>query len=342
MNKINSMEKKIINSKFNVTKNFLYYMIAPLVIIIVGIILISTVGFNLGADFTGSSSFKIYVNNEATFEHAEVYDLEDIEDYNTVYGKVKGILDDNGLKIVSVRTSTINLMSDYNVPDGQAIEVVFQNSSTYESKINAENEEIRKALLVEFDYSSVENAITSVDYSPMSQNTFNWAIGILAAVVFGAIVAIIYMMFRFDKSAWIVVFMQVALDILLFIALLSIFRLTVNLTVGIAILATFTLTILNSFVYYSKMKGNIKSGKYANKNNKEMANELTKETLLKRIFVYALLFIMVFVLAIVAVEGVREVALAISIGLLVTLFTSIFFTPSIWSVMYKEKKKINC
>lgn len=338
MNKINSMEKKVVNSKLKITKNFIYYMIAPIIILLLGIILSATVGFNWGTDFTGSSSFKIYVNNEATFENVTAYDLTDSEDYEAVYGKIKTVLKDNDLKIVSYRTSSINLMDDYRIADGQAIEVVFQNNSTDEDGINSENEALRQALIAEFEYAGYENAITSVDFTSAG-SSYNWIIGILASIVFGLIAAIIYMMCRYHKSAWVSLILQVALDILLFISLLSIFRLTVNLTIGISILATFVLSIMNAFAFYSKMKENINSGKYANMKNSEMADSNIKEGLVKKLTLYLVMFVLVFILAVISVEGVREVALGLAVALLVTLFTSTFFTPAVWTIVYKEKKK---
>ena len=338
MNKKCSLEKKITNSKFNLTKNFIYFMAVSALILIVGIILTFTTGFKLGTDFTGASSFKVYVNTEASLENAEVYDLSNKEDFDIVYGKIQGILEDNNLKIVSYRTSTMNLMTDYNQPNGKAVEVVFQNTTTDEDKINAENENVRQALLVEFDYSSYQNAISAVDYSPAT-SSFNWMIGILASIVSALAVAIIYMLFRYDRSAWIVLILQVALDIILMLGLVSICRLTVNLTVGIAVLTTFMLTIINAFAFYSKMKDNIKNGKFAGMKNAEMANANVKESLYKKSLIYVCMLILAFMLAIISVEGVREVALGIAIALIVTYFTSTFFTPNVWMIVYKERKK---
>lgn len=331
-----SMEKKIINSKFKISQNLFKSLIVFAVIFLVGLIVTCTVGFNLGTDFSGSSSFKIFVNSEAKLENATVYDLQDVEDYNTVYGKVQSVLTKKGLKIVSYRTSSLKI-TELNEPDAQAIEVVFQNSTTNQDKINEENQAIREAIIAEFDYTSFESGVTSVDFSP-AQSSFDWMIGLLASIVFGLLVAMIYMMFKFDKSSWIMI-LQVALDIVLFLALLSIVRLTVNLTVGITILATFVLSMLNGFIFYAKMKENISSGKYTGMKNNEMADTTIKSYLFKKILAYVVMIILSFILAIIAVEAVREVALGLVIALVSTFFTSTFMTPAFWAVVYKEKRK---
>lgn len=337
MNKMKKLENKITNSNFKISKNFIWFIIAPIIILLLSVILIPTIGFNLGTDFTGYSSFKVYVNNENTFDAVESYDLKENVDYNEVYDKINTILKDNELKVVSIRISSINLMEDYNIADGQALEVLFQNSCQGQEKINVENENLRQELIAEFGYENYENAITSVDFSD-AKPSFNWLIGLLSAVVFALLAVIIYMMFRYNKSAWIVLILQAGLDMLLFVGLLSIFRLTVNFTIGISILATFVLTILNAFVFYAKMKENLNAGKFTNLKNSEMADKNVKEYLFKKILIYVVMFIFVFLLAIISAEVVREVALGLSIGLLVTFFTSTFFTPAVWSVVYKEKK----
>ena len=58
-----SLDKTIEKSKFNYCKNLKWFLIAPIAIILVGIILFSTIGFNLGLDFTGGSVLTVYSNN---------------------------------------------------------------------------------------------------------------------------------------------------------------------------------------------------------------------------------------------------------------------------------------
>ena len=158
------LENKLIASNWKISKNFLYYMIAPLVILLTAIVLICTVGFNLGTDFTGGSTFKLYVNNEALLgenEQIKVYNLDNKDDYNEVYNKVKTILNKNGLKIVSYRKSSMDI-SEYKVFSGQAIEVIFRNKASGTDVAN-ENESLKVQLLSEFNYNDYANAMSTVD-----------------------------------------------------------------------------------------------------------------------------------------------------------------------------------
>ena len=70
--------------------------------------------------------------------------------------------------------------------------------------------------------------------------------------------------------------------------------------------------------------------------------ELTaKEMTLKKSIIYIALFIISAVFSILAVEGVREVALGIMIALIVTYYNSQFILPSLWATIFKTKKKKN-
>ena len=330
-----NLQQKFINSKMKLSKNFLYYMIAPLVILLVGIILLFTVGFNLGTDFTGGSTFKIYVNDEGNLENLTQYDLNKKSDYNKVYDKVKTILDDNGLKIVSFHTSTMDI-SEYRVLNGQAVEVVFKNKATGED-IQEENQALRGQLLTEFDYSSFSNAISSID-TTTSHGGFNYSIEILAGITLGLILVIAYMLLRKYRGLTIMMILHVALDILMLLSLLLITRCVVNFSVGIAVITSFVIAVINAFLFMDKIKNGLKSGKFEGLNNNEMADLTTKEMFIKRSYVYAFLAIITIIFTIVAVESVREIALPLLLVLAVSYYTSSFIMPALWSTIYKPKK----
>ena len=240
------LENKLIASNWKISKNFLYYMIAPLVILLTAIVLICTVGFNLGTDFTGGSTFKLYVNNEALLgenEQIKVYNLDNKDDYNEVYNKVKTILNKNGLKIVSYRKSSMDI-SEYKVFSGQAIEVIFRNKASGTDVAN-ENESLKVQLLSEFNYNDYANAMSTVD-AKVGKNAFNFSMEILAGIVVGLALVVIYMLIRKYRGLTIMMIMQVALDLLILFGLLLVCRPIINLNLGIAVIISF---ILSSFFF---------------------------------------------------------------------------------------------
>ncbi len=335
------LNQKIINSKFNITKNFLYFLIVPAVIILVGIILLCTLGFNLGTDFTGASTFKVYVNDEDKLgEEIVSYNLDNKDDYNVIREKIEVVLEDNGLSIREYRTTSISI-TNYLIENGQAVEVVYQNTVDDIELIEAQNNDIRSSLITAFGYADVQEAISSVDFIP-SYGSYNWAIGVVAGIVFASIIAICYMAFRYDMSAFIVGLIQVALDIFLTISLILVCRITINLSMGIILFSTLILTIVNLFHFYSTIKNNIKSGKLANLKNNDIANTTVKEITMSRILVYVILLTIAILFSALAVEGVREVSLGTLLSIVTTFYTSEFILPGLWATCYKKKtKKIN-
>ncbi len=333
----NSFKNKIMNSNFSATKNFLYLLIAPALILLVGIILLCTIGFNLGTDFTGASTFKVYVNNENTFgEDLVSYNLDNTSDYNEIYNKIKIVLEENGLTIREYKTTTINI-TNYHIYSGQAIEVLYQNTVSDENLIEDQNNDIRNSIISAFGYNNFDDAVSSVDFIPAS-SSFGWIIGIIAGIIFSYIIIAGYMAFRYNPSIFIVGLLQIALDIFLVIALTLICRLMINLSFGVVLFATLILTIFNLFYYYLKIKDNVKSGKFINIKNSVIADTTNKEITLNRVVIYIILLIFSLIFSLLAVEGVREVALGILLSVIATFYTSQFITPTLWATCNKTKK----
>ncbi len=330
------LEGKITNSNIKISKNFVYYIIAPLIALIIGIILICTVGFNLGTDFTGGSAVKIYVNNESALENVTDYNLNEKNDYKTVYDKVKTILNKNGLKIVSYRTSTMDI-PEYKILNGQAIEVIFKNKAS-ENDIEAENESIRNQLMTEFNYGEYQNAISTVD-KKVGINAFNYSVKILAGIAVSLALAIIYMLIRKYRGLTLMMIMQVALDIILLLSLILICRPVVNLTIGIAFILSFVVSVLNSFIFLDKIKSGMKTGKFENMTNNEIADVTIKEIFVKKSFVYIILTLIIILFVAISVQAVREISIAFLLVLIITFYTSNFIMPALWSTFYQTKKK---
>ena len=340
MKKLN-LDSKIQNCKLNITKNFIYYLIAPLVILLTGIILLCTIGFNLGTDFTGYSVVKVYVNNEPEIVDDAVssYDLNDKQDYNEVYNKIVNALSNQDVKITTYTISSMNIVEDnFIVSNGQAVEIKYQHNTTDLELIEVTDNTIRQNLITEFSYQNYDGAVSSADFVKPSAN-FGWTIAIVASIVFAFIASAIYMSFRYNPTASLVMLMQLALDLFLVIAMLTICRLTINFSMGIILLATFAFSLFNIIYFYMKTKDNLKSEKHGKVSLSQLANITTKEITFKKMLIYGLLLIATILFTAVAVEGVRQVALGLLIALVVTFYTSTFILPSFWATLFKNKSK---
>ena len=335
---LKNLEQKFKDSKLNISKNFIYYIIGPLVLMLIALIIVCTVNFNLGSDFEGYSSFKVYVNNEEKIE-TTVYDLDKKKDYNDFKDKIQTIINDNGLKIISYRTSTMTI-SDYDVYNGQAVEVVFENNSKDNEQILLENQDLREQLVLAFNYTGFDLAVSSVDFTEAT-SSYMFIVQLFAGVALGLLAIIIYMLLRKYRSLVFMMIIQIALDLLITVSLISICRIVVNYSIAVAILVTFVISVLNCFMFINKQKGDLKTGKCEGLTNNEVADMVVKELSFKKMLAYILAILTTIIFICLSVPGVRNVALAVLVGIIATMYTSHFVMPALWATTknFKKNKK---
>ena len=112
-----SFDEKLHNLNLNVTKRKLVWFLIPVVIILVGIILISTIGFNLGIDFTGGTVINVIPNQ---------IDISDANNYEQVKKDINEVLGSYGLK-----STQFQLVENDN---GTAVSVRFQDNEGADEK----------------------------------------------------------------------------------------------------------------------------------------------------------------------------------------------------------------
>ena len=333
MNREKTMKEMIKNSNFSFTKKFIYFLIAPAVVLFVGVILLLTVNFNLGVDYAGGTVFRVYTNYEKQVDStlASSYNIEEKHDYNTVCAKVSVILNNNGVKIVSMKKSTMTIR-DYHVYNGQAIEVVYQG--------NANTEVITNQLIDDFGYDNFEQTVSNFDeVTPLY--SFSYVVGIACAIVFALLAALIYMALRFSPTVLFVGLLTVAFDLFMTLGLIAITRTTINLTLAIVIFASFLLGLFNLLQYYMKWKELRKQGKFDKVKPFEVADIITRELTYGRVATYLCLMLVALLLVLFAVPGVRQVALGLLLALVVSLYDAEFILPTIWGTFNSIKKKKN-
>ncbi|MBQ8908884.1 MAG: hypothetical protein IJY90_01140 [Clostridia bacterium] len=337
--KLLSLDNKIKNSKCQIAKNIWYYAIAPVVILVVGIILLCTVGFNGGIQMNGGSTFTLYVNNGGEISAPAVqYDID--KDYDEICNKITSILADGNLKVARFQKTEIDIEGV--IAGGDAVKVVFLNTSSDNKQIALENEAITSRILAGFGYNSHPEAITSIDRFEGTLS-LTWAIALGASIIFAVTLAFVYMAFRTRTASWILGLLHVAFDIALVASLLLICRVPVSTAISAAAIVTALLSMINVFAFYSKAKLNIDNGIFENLKTTKMADIVTKEMALKKCIVYIMLFVIALFLVVWPVGALREIALGVMFALIATFYTSNCVLPAIWAGSYipaKKKKKV--
>lgn len=339
-----SIDRMINNSKFDYCKNLKWFLIAPVVIVIIGIILLFTVGFNLGLDFTGGSVIKIYANSEGIITESEQYDLNKDSDYNEIYDKIQSVLDEYGLKINVFRTSTINI-EDINVVDGAAVEVRYQNiSGATGSEIAETNKEIREKLRESFGYKyfSLEkdysNAISAAEVTTATASSELLMNAFIAMIVAIALI-LIYVAVRFEITSGLAAILALFHDLLIMTSCVLIFRITINSSFVAALVTILGYSINNTIIIFDRIRENIKTGKYDKSSNAVIANDSVKHTMSRSIFTTLTTVITIALVAIIGVSDIREFAVPILIGIIAGFYSSVFVTPGLWAIAYRKPKK---
>lgn len=337
MNSVN-LEKRMSNSRFSANKNFLYFLIAPLVILLVGGILLCTCGYNLGYDFTGGTTFRMFINKDnEVITTTYNYDLEKRADYNEVYDKIAKIIDENGGKVVSYTTTGMTIL-DYLIVDGQAVEVTFQNSSTNKEAIQEQNDAIKDAIIQTFGLSSYEKTVS--DFDIVGQKASNgWITALACSAILAFVVGVIYIMARYNISASLVGIIMLAFDMFMTLSLLLICRVPVNMTLGGIILGTTLLSLFNLFLFYYKADQGIKAGQFEKMKGGQIGDSISNGQSFIKSLIYGALAFAMLILVCVSVDGVRFTALGFFFMLITTYYNSQFILPSIFAVFYKKKKK---
>ncbi len=346
-----SLDETVEKSKFDYCKNLKWFLIAPIVIILVGIILLCTVGFKLGIDFTGGSNMTIYIDGNGT----QGTKLDADKDSKQIRKKVQAVLDEHGLKITTIQNTTIDA-EDLGISKGSAIIVKYQNDNSLETEeIEAINDQIRLELLKAFGYITEEDGEVTVDNlsefakSVLVQNggvtTASASAELMMKSFIALLVAValilVYIAIRFEFTSGLAAILALFHDILVTASVVLICRIQVNVAFIAALITILGYSINNTIIIFDRMRDKTKSARNANEkiDNKVVANNSVRETMLRSILTGITTFIMIFMITAIGVADIREFAFPIMVGILAGFYSSVFITPGLWAIAYKPRRR---
>lgn len=352
-----SIDEALENSKFSFTHNLKYFIIAPIVIIVVGIIMLCTLGFNLGFDFTGGTNMTIYLNDttsgSSTYS-SQRYDLE--EDYDEVVEKINKVLADYNVTLSSIQTTEINIDADrgysFTIVNGDAIIIKFQNGDlTDEEEINAQNEEIQLALLKEFEYfdeSATTADLSSNEFAAFVANggittasaTAELLMNSFIALIVAVVLILIYVAIRFEITSGLAAILALFHDILITTSFMLIFQIQINTPFIAALITILGYSINNTIIIFDRIRENLKLSKNLGKiDNYAIADKSVRSTMVRTILTTLTTFIMIFFITVIGVSDIQQFAFPIMIGILAGFYSSNFLTTGLWAIAYKPSKR---
>lgn len=338
-------DRRIANSKINFSKLFLIFIFISLAIIIAGAFVAGFAGINLGNDFASLSSLKVYTNSENYISNLESYDIDSAEGYNLVLDKVEKVLNEHGTSIESAQKSTMDFLKQ-EIIDAKAVEITFYNDLSLTEEEQTElNAQIKSDLMSAFGFQTqeatvLENGVSDATILTSYNHNTTIIYSAIIAIVIATVFAMVYMVCRYERPAFVTVFLTIAHDILLTLALIAITRIPFNVaTIGV-LCFTFFMSVINLMVFYSKSKELTVSGAVESASGKVVANETTKANLKTNLYVYAAILVLAILLIAFAPSAtMRFFALALLISCIVNCFSAIFIVNGLYYCVYKPIKK---
>ena len=343
MKKFN-LDKFYKNSKFDFYKNFWKFVIAPAVLVITAIVLLCTVGFNAGFDFTGGNQITIYSNNDQSFkgEGVSSYDLNDKEDYNAFIEKINASLEENDLSTLSYQ-KTLVTVDEIGVYTGDAVIIKIQNAKA--SQIEAFKESLVKKLGYDkvTNIANADEAIISSKISPyITQGILNLVITALLSAI---AILFVYLLIRHGIASAMSVIFGLACDVLVMLCSALVFRLQVELSFLAGVIVLMMFSLINNMLLFNNISKNAtngkfeEEGKYYRSSNRDVANYSIKESLSKQTVFACVTLVTISLIAIIATNGVRAAILPFLLGVCSSIYTSIFILPVLWAISYMPPKK---
>lgn len=291
--------------KFNFVNSFKKFLLASLIVIVVGFVTMLISGFNFGIDFTGGSDISIITDKNVSLSDIKkdvkslkmnVVDITKADD-NTIYVKVDEVLDENKVK---------------------------STSKYFEEKYDSKTEIAVVSNIVKRDL--IKNAIISLIFA---------FIGIIIYIS-------LRYKFSYAVSAVLALLHDVLIIICLFailkLEISSIFVAAILTIVGYSI--NNTIVIFDRI--RENMKG-VTSKKPSLSELKDVVNLSVKETLFRSINTTITTMLPIIMLIFMGAKEIFEFDIAILIGLIAGAYSSIFLSSQIWSILeyrsYNKKVK---
>ncbi|PHV71643.1 protein translocase subunit SecF [Sporanaerobium hydrogeniformans] len=161
-------------------------------------------------------------------------------------------------------------------------------------------------------------------------------LGALKAVVLGAVLILIYISFRFKDfkfgASAVIALMH---DVLIMLAVYSVFRIPLNNSFIAAMLTIVGYSINDTIIIFDRIREN--KGKMIT-DHIDIINTSINQTLSRSIYTSLTTLIMIVLLFILGADSVKQFAFPLIIGIVAGTYSSIFIASPLWYIMSKSKK----
>lgn len=305
-----------------------YFWIFSGSVFLIGLIILCTLGFNLGLDFTGG----IVMNVKAGTQ------IENVDTRDKVENIVNEVLIENGV------TSGISRVQVVNSGENAVLQIQYQNiSGKTTAEMTVVNEQIytdletkltEQSIFGDVDVSSILERAETKSASASSDLLMN----ALLALVLAVLATLIYIGIRFDLISGLSAVITLFHDVLLMCAFVLIFRIEINAAFIAAIITVLGYSVNNTIVIFDRIRENLKKDTLAGKSNREIANLSIRQTLTRTFNTSLTTVLAVVFLAVIGVSAIKEFMIPIIIGILVGTYAAIFISAPLWASIFTNSR----
>ncbi len=328
---------------FKIVEKFKIFAPIALALIIVGAILMATIGLNIGLDFAGGTKLEIDLG-ETVVTHQDLKGKAEEE--------IKRVIKANGFEVNSSvqwagddkNIMEIGLASKYEGKDVDRTnteeQTEFVNKIEGENGLNSKIVEALTILSEEFDVDIDNIKVRTVNPTTARRLLVNAIWATVAAIA----VMLIYIIFRFTLSSGLAAITALAHDVLVMLALMAIFQVKISTTFIAAVITIVGYSINASIVIFDRIRELKTMPSLRGESDASIANMAIKNTLGRTILTTLTTLLTIVALAVVcSVMGVttmEEFALPIIFGLIAGTYSSVFLASSFWVYYRKLGAKI--
>ena len=311
-------------SSMPIAKNWKFWIIAPIVILVVAVVLIAALGsqigytnaINIGIDFEGGTLVTVTIGQDA------------IDNYDYHVDRITSAIEKHGVVV-----SYVQLQEAQNVNE-TSISFRYKNISTNDDEISALNEVIREELNNSL-YAEIKDNVTYESIGATAAQDLLSKSGIALAISLALI--LIYIIIRFTPASGIAAILALIHDVVIMFCLSVICRVQINQSFVAAIITIIAYSINNTIIIFDRCRENVKPLKgqkdipYA-----EIGDQSVRENMRRSLFTTFTTMVTVAFLAIFGSDTIREFCVPIILGLVAGLYSSVLLATPMWAGLSKE------
>jgi len=273
-----------------------------ILILVIGIIILSIFKLNLGIDF--SSGTRVDLDSDTKLSQTKV---------------------ERTIKDVGLTPDQIQI----NGNDNKQATVQFKNDLSKDETLK-----LNKVTNDQYGHKPTVNTVSPMIGQELAKNA-------MKALIYAAIGIIIYVSLRFEWRMGLSAVLALLHDVFIIVALFSLLRLEVDITFIAAILTIVGYSINDTIVTFDRVRENLHKIKVITEPHQidDIVNRSIRQTMTRSVNTVLTVVVVVIAILIFGASSLFNFSLALLIGLLSGVFSSIFIAVPLWSIMKKHQLK---